>query len=262
MLRNLYVGRLSRCRFRRLTAFAFSVLMLCGLMVGVQAASERSAEAAPNPTKTAAGYSHSCAIRGGKAYCWGSNTNGELGNGTTGGSSGAPVAVSTSGVLSGKTLTAITAGQGFTCALDTAGQVYCWGRGDFGQLGNGSTGNSNVPVAVSTSGVLSGKTLTQVAAGFEHACAVDTAGAAYCWGFNNKGQLGNGNTTTNAAPGAVTTSRTPLAGRRCPRSLRVTTSPARLTRRARLTVGAATTTVSWATGQRTCPTGRTPRPWR
>jgi alpha-tubulin suppressor-like RCC1 family protein len=225
---------------------------------------------APRATTIAAGYRHSCAIRAGLAYCWGDNTVGDLGRGTTGGTSNVPGAVSTSGVLSGKTLTQIEAGQDFTCALDTAGAAYCWGFNAYGQLGNNSTTNSNVPVqvtttgtplagktlteitvgnsyacaldtagkaycwgyngegqlgngttttpqttatAVSTSGVLSGKTLVQVSAGYDHSCAVDSAGVAYCWGYNGYGGLGNNNTTQQNSPVAVTTASTPLAGK-------------------------------------------------
>ena len=59
---------------------------------------------------------------------------------------------------------------------------------------------SNVPVAVSTSGVLSGLTLTQITAGFDTACALASTGAAYCWGDGVNGQLGNGLGTSTAVP--------------------------------------------------------------
>ena len=67
------------------------------------------------------------------------------------------MAVSTSGVLSGKILIQISAGVNFTCALDTTGPAYCWGLNSSGQLGNNSTTQSLVPVAVSTSGALPGR---------------------------------------------------------------------------------------------------------
>ena len=95
-----------------------------------------------------------------------------------------PVAVDTSGVLAGKTLTQITAGDNHMCALDSAGAAYCWGHNSDGELGDGSTADSSVPVAVDTSGVLAGKTLTQITAGSDHTCALDSTGAAYCWGDN------------------------------------------------------------------------------
>ena len=162
----------------------------------------------------AAGGYHSCAIESGKAYCWGDNEFGELGNGSTTNSS-VPVAVDTSGVLAGKTLTQITVGNEDhedTCALDSTGAAYCWGDNQAGALGDGSTKTSTVPVAVDTSGVLAGRTLTQITAG-ESACALDTAGTAYCWGYNGSDQLGDGSTADHSSiPVAVDTSGV-LAGK-------------------------------------------------
>jgi alpha-tubulin suppressor-like RCC1 family protein len=153
-----------------------------------------------------AGYTHACTISSGKAYCWGDNSDGELGNGSTV-SSSVPVAVVTSGVLAGVTLTQVTAGFFFTCALSTTGAVYCWGFNADGELGNNSTTNSSVPVAVTTSGVLSGVTVTQITADSGYnACAVGSTGAAYCWGKNNDGQLGNNTLTSSSVPVAVSTS--------------------------------------------------------
>jgi alpha-tubulin suppressor-like RCC1 family protein len=154
-------------------------------------------------TRIAGGVSHSCVLSNGKAYCWGDNTGGELGNNSTT-QSNVPVAVSTSGVLSGKTLIQISGGSDFTCALDSAGTAYCWGINANGELGNGSTTGSSVPVAVTTTGALSGKILTQISVGGLHACALDSAGLAYCWGFNSNGQLGNNTTTDSDVPVAVT----------------------------------------------------------
>ena len=71
----------------------------------------------------------------------------------------------TSGVLAGKTLTQISAGGQHACVLDTAGRAYCWGVNFDGMLGDGTTTDSHVPVAVDTSGVLAGKKLTKLAGG-------------------------------------------------------------------------------------------------
>jgi alpha-tubulin suppressor-like RCC1 family protein len=161
-----------------------------------------------------AGYAHSCAIESGKAYCWGDNGYGQLGDGGTA-DSRVPVAVDTSGVLAGKILTEITAGYDDTCALDSTGAAYCWGYNASGELGDGTTNNSGVPVAVDTYGVLAGKTLSQITIGYFHACALDTAGAVYCWGDNSYGELGEAIFGTNASssvPVAVNTSGV-LAGK-------------------------------------------------
>jgi alpha-tubulin suppressor-like RCC1 family protein len=154
-----------------------------------------------------------CALdSSGAAYCWGYTSFGDLGSGGTTGTSSVPVAVDTSGVLAGKTLIQITAGAQDACALGSTGAAYCWGYGEFGQLGDGSGADSSVPVAVDTSGVLAGKTLTQISDGAEEACALDSSGAAYCWGRNDLGELGDGSTADSSVPVAVDTSGV-LAGK-------------------------------------------------
>jgi alpha-tubulin suppressor-like RCC1 family protein len=156
-------------------------------------------------TTLSAGYSHACELRGGHAFCWGSGINGQLGDNSTI-SSNVPVSVYTGGVLAGVTLTQISAGYNATCALSAAGAAYCWGYDATGQLGNNSTTQSNVPVAVSASGVLAGLILTQIVAGgsLGFTCAVASTGAAYCWGDDTDGELGNNLTTQSNVPVAVT----------------------------------------------------------
>ncbi|MBS0556173.1 MAG: RCC1 repeat-containing protein [Proteobacteria bacterium] len=140
------------------------------------------------------GY-HTCALSStGAVTCWGYNGYGQLGDGSTAART-TPVAVS--GLGSG--VAAIAAGFYHTCALTTAGAVKCWGRNDFGQLGNGSTTNSATPVVVS--GLGSG--VAAIAAGAFHTCALTTAGAVKCWGYNGNGQLGDGSTTDRSTPVAV-----------------------------------------------------------
>ena len=143
--------------------------------------------------QVSSGDTSSCALdSSGAAYCWGDNGSGELGDGSFT-SSATPVAVG--GVLGGRTLTQIGVGDSYACALDSTGAVYCWGADDDGQLGDGSEGpieGSDVPVPVNTSGVLAGKPITQISVGTSGACALDAAGAAYCWGANFDGDFGNG----------------------------------------------------------------------
>jgi len=160
-------------------------------------------------TEIDAGDSHTCALTSdvtNNAYCWGRNLESQLGNASTT-SSNIPVAVSTVGVLIGKTITEIDAGDSHTCALtsDATNNAYCWGRNLEGQLGNASTTSSNIPVAVSTVGVLIGKTITEIDAGGYHTCAITTEAInnVYCWGWNAVGQLGNALTTSSNIPVAV-----------------------------------------------------------
>jgi len=152
----------------------------------------------------AAGGNHSCAVTtAGAVWCWGYNYYGQLGNGTTTDSL-TPVAVS--GLGSG--VVSVTAGGNHTCALTTAGAVWCWGANWYGQLGDGTGNSSSVPVALSSLG--SG--VAQVSAGGYHTCAVTGAGAAVCWGWNSCGQIGDGTRTLRYAPVTVAGFGTDAAG--------------------------------------------------
>jgi alpha-tubulin suppressor-like RCC1 family protein len=131
-----------------------------------------------------------CAVASGTIRCWGNNagnpTNGTgpgiLGDGTSAASSSAPVEVA--GVTG--TVTAISVGSSFACAI-AGGGVWCWGNNAYGQLGNDSTTNSAAPVPVT--GLTSG--VTAVSTGDDFACALTAAGAVECWGYNGGGQLGS-----------------------------------------------------------------------
>ena len=146
----------------------------------------------------AAGYAHTCALTNeGKAYCWGWNGYGRLGNNSTTDSS-IPVAVQ---MPAGVSFQSIAAGYYHTCAFTTTGQAYCWGQGGSGQLGNNSTTDSSIPVAVQMpAGVARFQSIT---AGGEYTCALTNEGKAYCWGLNNQGRLGNNSTTNSRIPVAV-----------------------------------------------------------
>ena len=144
----------------------------------------------------AAGNIHTCALTTeGKAYCWGQGGSGRLGNNSTTNSS-TPVAVQ---MPAGVSFQSITAGYAHTCALTTTGQAYCWGQGD-GRLGNNSTTDSRIPVAVQ---MPAGVSFQSIAVGSIHTCALTTTGQAYCWGYGGSGQLGNNSTTNSRIPVAV-----------------------------------------------------------
>ncbi len=159
----------------------------------------------------AAGYGHTCALTStGAVKCWGRNRSGQLGDGTTT-NRHVPVAVNNSGQLGDGTTTnrhvpvavsglasgvqAIAAGTYHTCALTSTGAVKCWGKNNSGQLGDGTTTDRHAPVDVV--GLVSG--VTAIAAGYFHTCALTSAGAAKCWGYNRYGQLGDGTTTDRHA---------------------------------------------------------------
>jgi alpha-tubulin suppressor-like RCC1 family protein len=106
------------------------------------------------------------------------------------------IAPATSGVF-----TAVAAGGNSTCGIANGGVGYCWGNNSFGQLGNSATTNSAIPIKVVGGLIFSSMTVGSLD-GF--ACGLTTSGAAYCWGYNDYGQLGNGNFTTSTVPVAVT----------------------------------------------------------
>jgi len=120
-------------------------------------------------------------------FAWGWNIAGQLGNGTTNGSD-LPVKVSLPG---GTKVTAIAAGFAHSVALTSTGALLAWGKNYNGNLGDGSTTDSDVPVKVS---LPVGTKATAVAAGAEHNLAVTSTGAVLAWGYNADGQLGDGGT--------------------------------------------------------------------
>jgi alpha-tubulin suppressor-like RCC1 family protein len=140
----------------------------------------------------AAGYRHSCALKGGGAVlCWGANHSGQLGDGTN---KHRPVAVNVSGLTRG--VVAITAGHAHSCALTSAGAAMCWGSNFDGQLGDGTTTNRSTPVAVS--GLSSG--VVAIENGARHVCALTNAGAVECWGLPGDGQVGGGSWGPQVTP--------------------------------------------------------------
>ncbi|MEJ5207660.1 hypothetical protein [Denitratimonas sp. CY0512] len=139
------------------------------------------------------GRDHSCALsQGGAVWCWGRNSFGQLGDGTAVQRlSPVPVSNLSSGVQ------AIAVGGSFSCALNASGGVLCWGANSFGSLGDGSTNNRAVPGLVW--GMGSG--MRAISTGQAHACAIATSnGGLKCWGYNAGGQLGIGNTESQATP--------------------------------------------------------------
>lgn len=154
-------------------------------------------------TSVTAGKEYTVAVTSdGRAYAWGYNDRGQLGDGTAT-SRTTPVAVTTSGALSGKTVTRVAAGQKHTVAVTDDGHVYAWGYNVHGQLGDGTTASRRTPVAVDTSGVLAGKAVTSVSAGLYHTVVGTSDGGVYAWGWNGSGQLGDGTDTSRSAPVAV-----------------------------------------------------------
>ena len=144
-------------------------------------------------TEVATGGSYACALlSSGHVECWGADYYGQLGDGAQANSS---VPVEVQGV---STATQIAAGEGVrehACALLSSGHIECWGRNDSGQLGNGTTASSTIPVEAQ--GVASA---TEVTAGRGASCALLSSGHVECWGGNDSGQLGDGTTGRSSIP--------------------------------------------------------------
>jgi alpha-tubulin suppressor-like RCC1 family protein len=151
------------------------------------------------PSQIVAKGDHTCARIGDKAWCWGNDTNGELGDGTPGGSSNKPVAVTG---LSGAT--SIAAGGTFSCAIKTTGHATCWGANDLGQLGDTTTTARAKPGA--EIGGTDGIAFLGIAGGNNHACARRSSGGIAAWGDNTFSQSGF------ASPSAQASFPTPTIG--------------------------------------------------
>jgi len=144
-----------------------------------------------NLTSVSVGETVACgATADNRAYCWGSNATGQLGNGTAStGTSATPTLVTGSVSAGAISLARVAAGGNHVCGLTPVGAAWCWGNDALLQLGNGDAFplSSTTPVPVAGA-----QTYTMITAGTSHTCALRADGAAFCWGDNRKGQLGAG----------------------------------------------------------------------
>jgi alpha-tubulin suppressor-like RCC1 family protein len=148
---------------------------------------------------TAAGFGDTtCALVDGRVWCWGTNRDGQLGDGSLEHETCTPSMTSTYDCIASPVLvggeaglagvTQITAGTGHVCALDAEGQVWCWGDNRAGQLAQAvDVESSNLPVQVAGLGAVA-----EVDAAGRLTCARLVDGTVWCWGFNSRGQLGDG----------------------------------------------------------------------
>jgi alpha-tubulin suppressor-like RCC1 family protein len=134
--------------------------------------------------RLASGWGHSCAVAAGALTCWGDDADGRLGVPAGGGAGQGPVTVA---VPTGGGWLVPAAGERHSCALTTAGAVFCWGANDQGQLATGDRNPQSAPspVALPADAV-------DVRTGFGHTCALLADASLWCWGDNLEGQLGLG----------------------------------------------------------------------
>ena len=153
-----------------------------------------------NISYVTAGYQHTCAFNpdsglNGEAYCWGNNENGQLGTGNFN-SYTYPKAVDSD--LDADKVVFADSGSLFNCALMSNNKIKCWGRNLYGQLGNNDNDDSDIPVYVQDYWGDELTDMKNVSTGIAHACGVFDDGNdnyVYCWGHNDKGQLGDRSTT-------------------------------------------------------------------
>jgi alpha-tubulin suppressor-like RCC1 family protein len=183
---------------RRVTAGG--IVAAAALAVPALATGPATASHAPGGARGAATAAVSGTLR-----AWGLGGNGQLGNGTTQ-TSTVPIKVK---LPAGTKVTSVRAGCFHSLALTSTGQVLAWGFNAVGQLGNGSTTDSDTPVPVS---VAAGITVAGIAAGDLHSLALTSTGQVWAWGFGLQGELGNGATNSSDTPVMVTLRREPRCG--------------------------------------------------
>ena len=158
-----------------------------------------------------AGQYHTCAILdNGSVSCWGHNNKGQLGDGTNT-DRYTPALTSSLGI--GRTAVAISSGGSFTCVILDDGNVSCWGKNTYGNLGDGTTVSARyTPAQTASLGV--GRTAVAISSGWEYACALLDDGTVSCWGSNYRGELGNsayGDRYTPSPTASFGTGRTAVA---------------------------------------------------
>jgi alpha-tubulin suppressor-like RCC1 family protein len=154
--------------------------------------------------QVATGSAHTLALTiDGELYAWGSNSDGQLGDGSTA-NHHTPVKVALPADARQLRWARIAAGTSHTLALTTDGRLWAWGNNRHGQFGNGTSISANRPMPIA---LPNGAVATQLSAGNQHSLVLTTDGELYAWGSNRYGQLGNGSTMPSLSPVAVTAIR-------------------------------------------------------
>ena len=186
----------SRCAARFVILITNALLLLVAPRHFFPIQLRQTATPPINFISVTAAWNHTCALsQQGDVYCWGRNEFGQLGVATPPEGTLPTLVESLPGGM-----TTLAAGGQRTCALDSAGKVWCWGNNEYDALGMGMIGEISFPVGVPE---LEGNT-TAVAVGDFHTCALLVGGKVQCWGGNMSGQLGDGSTNASIMPVLVT----------------------------------------------------------
>jgi alpha-tubulin suppressor-like RCC1 family protein/outer membrane protein OmpA-like peptidoglycan-associated protein len=149
-------------------------------------------------TAISSGDRHTCAVTDGSVYCWGGNSDGQLGTGTTDTATAPKQVSNVASVFTNTGVSQVSSGYEHTCVV-SLGSMYCWGANSDGQLGNNTdTGTQTAVKVYDVDGVFANSNITNIAAGGDHTCAI-TGGSVYCWGYGEEGQLGNDNDNSEEA---------------------------------------------------------------
>ncbi len=152
---------------------------------------------------------HSCAISTkGRAFCWGSELHGMLGNNRNSSMQNKPVLVDSSNLFLNESFLKLDLGEEHTCGVTNLGNMYCWGRDNNGQLGNGVISTDQLkPVLVDTSNLVAGEKYKDLTVGYNFSCGLTSFNNVLCWGRDVVRELGNGVITGNQAiPGFIDSS--------------------------------------------------------
>ena len=180
-----------------------SLALLLGLTISV--APIANAETSTQVIAVSVGPLKGCQVTSTDVYCWGNSLSDSLSQDAMPGNS-IPSRIIFPREQYGIKFLDLVVGSGFACALFVNNKVYCWGGNNYGVLGAGSNIPTSItPVNIDQTGVLKGKTITEIAASGLTACII-ASGAPFCWGSGTRGQLGNGNLGIAFSPSAVLTS--------------------------------------------------------
>jgi uncharacterized repeat protein (TIGR02543 family) len=153
-------------------------------------------------TSLSLGFYHSSALSAtGRVFMWGENWAGQLGDGTTTDRNVPTEITSRFSLTAGDKITSLSLGKDHSSALSATGRVFMWGFNSFGQLGNGTNTNRNVPTEITSRFSLdAGDKITSLSLGFYHSSALSATGRVFMWGYNLYGQLGDGTSNNRNVP--------------------------------------------------------------